>query len=202
MTQRRCLQIELVTPEPEQLRAVIHSRMEGRASPLDFFLAAVFNFLLVAIPGLFVINVAERGLLVGAAGLFALVVAVPGTAAVRKLRQRFGKPERTELAMEPASLRGQPCLRLGDRTVEASAIESVGLLGWQEVAATDRVWDVTLLSDGGSLDVVNSFHDEEGARTLAKTLATALHVELRESSTTGGAVTQVKLDQRGMPRAD
>ena len=44
--------------------------------------------------------------------------------------------------MEPGSLRGQPQLRVGDRSIEASAAESVALMGWQEVAATDRIWDV------------------------------------------------------------
>ena len=104
--------------------------------------------------------------------------------------------------MEPGSMRGQPQVMVGDDAIDSSSVEAVALLGWQEVAATDRIWDVMLALRERSIDVVNGHANEDEARELAKTIATALNVELRESSTTGGAVNPIRFDARGRARID
>lgn len=203
-TQRKSYQIDIRSLEEAQFDVVVMSRYSGPAGFTDYLLAFVFlmglaNGLFFAFMG-FSEELFESWWLVAAAtGLFSLVVSVVASSVVRKVRQRIGKKHRLELSLEPGTQRRQPGVRLGKHIIEASAIKAVGLLGWQEVAATDRVWDVTLLLDQRAIDVICAYPEDDLPRRVAQALASAMNVEMRESSTTGGPTSQMTFDQRGRP---
>lgn len=201
MSVHRCLRIEKTSLEPDTLKVVIVSRIVPPAGVTDYVIAIVFVFALSAGIGFLFFdtsqNVPLKALFV-VSGLLSLFVSPAVAAVVRWIRRRFGKLHRLEVSMDPGSLRGQPQIRVGEISYAASVFEVVALLGWQEVAATDRIWDVMLVSkEGSSVDVVTGHHSDDEPRELGKALATALNVEFRESSTTGGSVDTIKFDARG-----
>ena len=200
----RCLRIETASLEPESLKVFVVSRVVARAGVIDYAIAIGSVFALSAGVGLLFFDTSDRmplTLLVIVSGLLALVVSPAVAGVVRWVRRRLGRIHRLEVSIDPGSLRGQPQLQVGPSTYAASDFEAVALLGWQEVAATDRLWDVMLVRKaGGSVDVVTGHATDDGPRELGQALATALNVEFRESSNTGGSVNTLSFDQRGMPR--
>lgn len=134
-------------------------------------------------------------------GSLSLAVSPAIAGVVRWIRKRLGKLHRLEVSMDPGSLRGQPHIKIGEAAYTSSDFEAVALLGWQEVSATDRIWDIMLVrKDGSSVDVVTGHLSDDEPRELGKALATALSVKFRESSTKGGSVNTIRFDEHGMPR--
>lgn len=203
MTVLRSIEIKLDASEPDSPTATVTHRKVGGSggkTPLDYVVTIGVVLALSLGLGLLLFDTSDDMpllLLILASGTLAFVVGVPLAGVTRTLRHRFARKVTEQLRLDPGSMRGQPQLHYGDETIEVSSVEAVALLGWQEEVATDRLWDVTLITKGRSVDIVHGYYRDIEPRELAKALATALHVEMRESSVAGGSLKPEKLSRPG-----
>lgn len=206
MASKRTIRIDAASLDQRTFDVTIVNRQasSGAAQAVDYAVAVGVVFVLGTLPGVVFFGDSQGpgiGFLLMCTLLAALVVSPMLAPAVRAIRSRFQSIKTERVTLDRGNAKDW-ALNLGDHTLKTGDVRAVALLGWQEVAATDRVWDVTLmLGSDQSYDVVSGHKSEDNARSFASALAKALDVGLKESSVAGGGVTQVQVKgQQGQIR--
>lgn len=123
--------------------------------------------------------------------LVSFIVSPIFVSVVRKVRRRVGRKTKCSISTKEGAIRGQRQLTVGDKTLSAGEIESITLLGWQEEAGEDRVWDLTAVcTDSTTIDLIAAYRDADAPRSLGEAIAAMMGVPFQESSVVGGQMTQ------------
>jgi hypothetical protein len=109
------------------------------------------------------------------AGLVFLIVRLPP-------RVQSRQPRETEIAFVPETARRAPAIRVGETEVPTQSITSVAMSGFQQMPDEPALWDLTLVTEEGGVEMVHSYPNEERLRKLGEALAHSAGVDLQTSS--------------------